>query len=283
MKNQFFTGIACAALILASASCNKNGGYEKTSTGLEYKFFEQDEKGTKPKTDDIALIHMIAKSESDTELVNSYNMNDGKPLAIKIFPPAFAGSIEEAFVMMSKGDSASFLINADSFFTKLSRSPMPPFVKPGSKLKFNMRMVDVMSQKDYTKQEQLKEQAVIDQMKNQSPGKYVESGTGLMYEVVKANSSGRMPKNGDTVAVHYTGMLIDGKKFDSSVDRGVPYEVIIGQQRVIPGWEEMLTLMHEGEKVRAVIPSYLGYGPSGNMGIPPFATLIFEMEIVKIK
>jgi FKBP-type peptidyl-prolyl cis-trans isomerase len=82
------------------------------------------------------------------------------------------------------------------------------------------------------------------------------------------------------VRVHYTGRLLDGTKFDSSHDRGQPAE--FGLNEVIAGWTEGLQLMKKGGKARLVIPSNLAYGPQGRQGIPPFAPLAFEIELLDI-
>jgi len=93
-----------------------------------------------------------------------------------------------------------------------------------------------------------------------------------------------MAAAGDTVTVHYTGRLINGQVFDSSVDRGDPLVFPLGQQLVISGWEEGLALMRKGEKATLIIPSDIAYGARGySPGIPPFSTLLFDVELVDIK
>lgn len=115
-------------------------------------------------------------------------------------------------------------------------------------------------------------------------GKRVEVKTtpsGLQYEVLK-EGDGPMPEATDQVEVHYTGKLIDGTVFDSSVDRGVP--ATFGVTQVIPGWVEALQLMKAGSKWRLFIPSNLAYGPNGAPGSPigPNSTLIFDVELLKV-
>lgn len=104
--------------------------------------------------------------------------------------------------------------------------------------------------------------------------------SGLQYEVLESGK-GDSPKASDNVEVHYTGKLIDGTVFDSSVELGVPAS--FGVTQVIPGWVEALQLMHEGDKWRLYIPSDLAYGPNGAGGvIGPNMTLIFDVELLRV-
>ena len=110
-----------------------------------------------------------------------------------------------------------------------------------------------------------------------------QMGESLKIEILK-EGTGLGAKNGDTVVVHYTGTLIDGKKFDSSLDRGEPYSFPLGAGEVIAGWDQGLLGMKVGEKRKLFIPSDLAYGERGAGGIiPPNAPLIFEVELLEIK
>ena len=100
--------------------------------------------------------------------------------------------------------------------------------------------------------------------------------------------TGETPRTGQTCVMHYTGWLSEdgakGKKFDSSVDRGSPFEFPIGMKRVIAGWDEGVATMKVGGKRTLIIPPSLGYGSSGAGGdIPPTATLIFDVELLGVK
>ena len=109
------------------------------------------------------------------------------------------------------------------------------------------------------------------------------TASGLQY-IDTVEGTGASPQPGQTVRVHYTGTLEDGRKFDSSVDRNEPFEFQIGIGRVIRGWDEGVMTMKIGGKRKLVIPSELGYGARGAGGvIPPNATLIFDVELLGVK
>ncbi len=110
----------------------------------------------------------------------------------------------------------------------------------------------------------------------------VETDSGLKYEILQ-EGEGTEATSGKSVAVHYTGWLEDGTKFDSSVDRNSPFSFSLGAGMVIQGWDEGVNGMKIGEKRKLTIPSDLGYGASGAGGvIPPNATLIFDVELLEV-
>lgn len=110
----------------------------------------------------------------------------------------------------------------------------------------------------------------------------VQTKSGLQYEILSEGKGERSPKATDTVVCHYEGRLVSGKVFDSSYDRNEPAE--FGLNQVISGWTEGLQLMSEGAKYRFYIPYLLGYGEQGaGPSIPPYSTLVFDVELIKVK
>ena len=113
--------------------------------------------------------------------------------------------------------------------------------------------------------------------------KLTTSKQGVKIEILK-EGAGAIAKKGDTVSVHYVGTLENGTKFDSSVDRGTPFEFTLGVGQVIPGWDIGVEGMKVGEARKLTIPSELAYGPNGaGNTIPPNAKLIFEVQLLGIK
>jgi FKBP-type peptidyl-prolyl cis-trans isomerase len=111
----------------------------------------------------------------------------------------------------------------------------------------------------------------------------ISTASGLQYTDLTVGT-GATPQAGQTVVVHYTGWLLDGSKFDSSVDRGEPFTFALGRGAVIKGWDEGVASMQVGGKRKLIIPSDLAYGDRGFPGaIPPGATLVFEVELLDVR
>ncbi len=127
--------------------------------------------------------------------------------------------------------------------------------------------------------------AVAYVLMNRGPatGAEVATASGLKY-IDMVDGTGATPKKGQTLTVHYTGTLENGKKFDSSVDRGQPYEFRVGEGAVIKGWDEGLASMKVGGKRKLIIPPALGYGQRGSPpNIPPNSILLFDVELLSVR
>lgn len=123
----------------------------------------------------------------------------------------------------------------------------------------------------------------ISQNTNQNTNLNINTDKMELKKDIITEGTGDEVKSGDTVSVHYTGTLEDGTKFDSSVDRGTPFEFTVGGGQVIQGWDQGLAGMKVGEKSKLTIPAEMGYG-SRDMGtIPANSNLIFEIEVLEIK
>jgi FKBP-type peptidyl-prolyl cis-trans isomerase len=109
-----------------------------------------------------------------------------------------------------------------------------------------------------------------------------KTASGIYYQFVLKGFS-RRPVKGDSVTLHYTGYYLDGRVFDSSLQRDQPYTFKIGTDAILQGWNEALQLMSIRDKLLVIIPYQLAYGEKGGSGIPPFTPLVFELELLGIK
>jgi len=146
--------------------------------------------------------------------------------------------------------------------------------------KFNALEVFNTKREEAEKEQVEKKELILTQLSEMTAdAKTTDSG--LKYIIVK-EGSGKSPQSGQDVSVHYSGYLLDGTKFDSSHDKGEPITFPIGQGRVIPGWDEGISLLKVGGKAKLIIPPNLGYGNRAMGPIPPNSTLIFDVELVDV-
>ncbi len=267
-------------------SCDE-GSYKTNENGLQYKTYNVNKDGKMPVEGDIIEVNMSYETP-DTVLFDSKEM--GQPMVMRMDKSVFKGDLYEGIYMMHVGDSASFKCNTDSVFIKLFRQQKtPPEFDSAAYIQFNIKLLSVKTQEEVMAEQEavaaaaeLEEATILAKYLSDNNISVEPTESGLIL-IVTEEGSGAKPKAGDKVQVHYTGYLLDGTVFDSSVERGVPFEFPLGQGRVIRGWDEGVAMMNIGGKATLLIPSIIGYGARGAGGsIPPFATLKFDVELIKI-
>lgn len=305
MKNIQLLASGLVVLFLASCNSSEFEGFTKADSGLHYKFYTQNEGAKKPQDGDVVLLRfVIEKNGNDSIIANSMNQSRDGSGCINLQPleSTFTGSLEDGLKMMGVGDSASFIVSADSFFLKTQRmNELPKGFSPGDHIKATFCLkeitpkaeVQAREKQQMEQQEEMmrqreaiakelepKEKPAIEGYVKKNNIKVKPTSSGLYYIETK-KGTGPSPKESDVVKVHYTGRLLDGTVFDSSVERGEPVEFPLNQ--VIRGWTEGLQLMKVGGKATLLLPSSIGYGPNGaGDRIPPYSPLLFEVELLEI-
>ncbi len=261
--------------------------YKKSDKGVRYSIFKAN-KGERIKLDDIVFLNIKYSTAKDSVLFDSWTM--GGPITLKISKPTFKGDLMDALSLLTVKDSAAFLFSVDSMFTKTFNMPIPANIQSGTDLKFIVK-IDRVTTEDVLRADEIKLQKEKDMEEKVLIDKYIAdnqlqaqtSSSGLKY-IISNPGTGAQAEAGKTVRVHYTGKLLDGTKFDSSLDRSEPLEFVLGKGMVIPGWDEGIALLKEGGKAFLIIPSNLAYGARGAGGvIPPFTPLTFEVELVSVQ
>ena len=286
MKKIFLLSLILGVILTSCQQQSKTKsyeGYSQTSSGLYYKFYQQNE-GDNPQVRDILDV-MLSCSINDTAVIIPENR-----MILPMMESLFNGDVYEGFKMMHKGDSASFMVRADSTFITLFGSPLPNMFSISDLMRFEIRLNDFYPEsemqakqieymkKNYSDETVKAEQELHEYFKNNNI-KPMTTASGLNYVITK-EGNGEKPGVGPLIKVHYTGKLLDGTVFDSSVNRNEPFQFVLGIGQVISGWDEGLQLLTKGSKAVLYIPYYLAYGDRGAGTIPPFSTLIFEVELI---
>ena len=277
--------VLAVACVFNFTSCSKYKGFKHDKeSGIYYKFYVQNKDSVQAQTGDaVSLLYQLALK--DSILVPMI------PIQELVQESFYKGDVYDAIRMMHVGDSATFILNADTFFHYMGGEN--PF--EDKELYFTFKMLELMPKAEvdammqaqeeqynaYIAQARAAEDSLMQKYIADNKIKVTPTVSGL-YFISKKAGKGAQAVAGKKVAVHYVGKLLDGTEFDNSIKRGEPIEFILGQGQVIPGWDEGIGMMKEGEKAVLLIPSNLAYGERGNQMIPPCAPLVFDVELVKV-
>ncbi|WP_257669000.1 FKBP-type peptidyl-prolyl cis-trans isomerase [Parapedobacter tibetensis] len=296
------------AVLVLTGACQQ---FKTDEGGLQYKI-AKDNGQPKAQSGDLLSVEMTVTTDRDSVLSSTYKI--GLPQIINIAPDTipglYAGDYNSMFKMLGEGDSAVFKLDLDTMAAK-TMQPKPEFADKF--VTFNVKVNKHFKKGELTDSalyaevntyfdgeiEKLKlaEESKIDNYIKKNNLEPTKTASGLQY-IITEEGTGEKPAAGDTVQVNYTGTLISsGEVFDTSIKEVAeksniynamrPYEpakFAIGVRQVIPGWDEGLLLMAKGSKAKLIVPSELGYGERGDGRgvIPPFAPLIFDVELVDV-
>lgn len=190
---------------------------------------------------------------------------------------------EPLFTKLHVGEEMTLALNLDSMYKGAPADQLPSFYTPGAGdvMFYEFAVTGVTTYETYTEEFRVKDSVNLQKYLADNNVTVNPSATGL-YRIITEQGKGAKVANNKKVDVHYTGKLLDGSKFDSSYDRNEPISITEGKHEVIPGWEEGLMGLPEGTKATLIIPCDLAYGPTGSGSIPPYSTLVFDVEVVKV-
>jgi FKBP-type peptidyl-prolyl cis-trans isomerase FkpA len=267
----FKRSLIFSLLVLLMAACDSEPVIQRLSTpsGLQY-VMHQSVSDVKAQIGDILVIE-LTYGTADSVLFSSINY--GRPIYLQVTNPAYRGSIEEGLVMLGAGDSATFFLPADSVYQRIFNQSLPEGIAAGSEMYFSIGVLAIRNEERDLEKYLEKENITA---------KPRPSG---LYILPQIEGKGKMAIPGKKVRVHYTGSLLDGFVFDDSRERNEAFSFELGDDNLIDGWNEGVAKMKEGDRVRLIVPSYLAYGPkgAGNGLIPPYSTLIFDIELLSVE
>lgn len=282
MKKNFtklaLIGLAVAT-VLAFGACSKYKGFKKTKSGIYYKFYgDIHDTAISPRTGDLVGVLLTLRAGDSTlfgPLPNEMLMDS-----------LYEGDMFEALRMMHVEDTATFIFDGPKFYETMMEQEYPFGEDP---LYLEVLLYGVMPKAEFEKMK-AEYDAKLEVSRDEEKGKideYLEKNPGLKLQPTGVYMKTVKKGNGDkveplqTVKVNYTGRFVDGTVFDSSVDRGEPFEFTVGAGRVIPGWDAVVSTMKVGDKVTVLIPSEMAYR-EGVQGIPPYSPLVFDIELLEI-
>jgi FKBP-type peptidyl-prolyl cis-trans isomerase len=308
IKNTMKKSIKMAALFVAAATmmvaCNGDKeGFKKTDNGLYYRFDKQNKDGQQVQEGDVLVGELTIRFDTTTIFTNK-----GEARRIAQATPNYEIKIGEGLLMMHVGDVATFAMDADTAAKYVDPNLMPANYKEGTgqKLYYEISLQDIVSREEM-EQERLNFNNSMDERMKSEPddiAAYIKDNNitakptadGL-YVIVKKRGNGPKVATGKEISVNYTGRLLDGTIFDSSVESDArqgnvynpqrPYEpmtYVVGRDKLIEGWEQGVMGQPEGTVLQLVIPSALAYGPRQMSAvILPYSPLVFDIEIVSVK
>ncbi|MBL7924641.1 MAG: FKBP-type peptidyl-prolyl cis-trans isomerase [Bacteroidia bacterium] len=265
-------------------SCNKDG-FSITGSGLKYHLIEQ-KGGRKPLPGEMMRLHLVYKDKEGRELYNSGVLGDA--FVLELTAPTFKGGLEEGFAMMGEGDSAAFLVPADSVFDKTFKQVLPAGIRKGDLLRFEVRMKKVMSVKEFRdedrttakKNNEAEQRAIEFYLGNNNMN--VQPVKPGVYYISFREGKGEKPVQGDSVEIRYTARFLDGQVYDGSAQKGSNLLYMLGDGLRLLAWEEAVASMREGGLSRLVLSSAAAYGSSGRGPVPPDTPVVFDIELVKV-
>ena len=279
MRIQILHSLLILVLISGLPACQNENQYQKTENGLEYVFHHQKPAGKKGELGDYYLFDLIVTRDNDSVISNSYQ--SGIPAKFLRRKSLYKGDINEALAMCAVGDSLSIRLLADSFYISHNFS-VPEFLVAGEKLTFTMKIREILKLGQFKLkmfENELDEMDAFVQKKRWNVK--TDTITGIKYEITKPNPAGKTIQTGDQVEFTYFYYYLNEKIIAKSKE-GDPWIFDVGDPNHIRGLSTALCFGKEGEKLRAILPFSEAFGEEGRAAIPPYSTIVLELDILKV-
>lgn len=295
--------LVAGTMMLGACNGGDKDGYKTTENGLQYKFEKINPDAQQVQEGDVLVGEMTITFDSTVLFTNK-----GNARRIAQAVPNFEIKVGEGLLMMHIGDVATFVMDADTAAKYVSPNQMPPTYQSGKGMKFyyEISLQDIVTKEELEQERANYEESAQKRMadepnnianfikENNITAKPTAEG---LYVIVKKKGNGPKVAVGKTVSVNYTGRLLDGTIFDSSVESDArkgdiynaqrkyePMTYVVGRDKLIDGWEQGVLNQPEGTVLQLVIPSALAYGPrQAGEHILPYSPLVFDIEIVAVK
>ena len=281
--------IILGLIVVLFFGCN---GFSTAENGLEFKVLKRGKGMSLPENGDIVQCHISIITENDSVFYSTF----GKTPERLIITDAThkGGDIMDALKMLSEGDSARFLISADSFFLKTRQETvLPMFLKPKTKLSFVIKMdrkltktqLDSIVNTEKLERWNLEINEIKSYNIKNGLEMQIDTATGIRYQFhQKQSDTAKRITDGKIITFHFIGKLMNGIEFMNTYTAGHPQSVRVFKEQFKPiGFYEMLIRMKEKEKATFILPYDLAFGARGVEGmIPPFSTLVYEIYIIKV-
>lgn len=287
-KKWIKSGLVILALSAAVVGCNNSDypGFKKMDNGVHIKYHVKGEGDKTPELNSIVTLDMIYGT-GDTVLFESSKMPE--PLSFPVSEPSFKGDLYAALTLLHIGDSVTIAFPADSFFTVMAGMPKSPdFVKPGATMYFDLKLKAIQTEDELKAEQHIMLEAMKAQ-EQEALQKYLSENqhseplaSGLYYTELK-KGKGKTPQAGDVLKVNLSVGMIGGISLFSNFGKE-PMEIEFGQPFDTKGLDEALGYMSKGTKASLIVPSHLAFDSVGrSQMIPPYTTMLYEVEIADIK
>lgn len=281
-----FAGIS--ALMISCSYFGEYRGFKKTKTAVYYKIYTDSNDDTTSVRLGSILTLSLKYGLKDSALFDSKNVE--RPIVLPVQKSQYEGDFYECLLLLKQGDSATFILKAGPLFTKTFGQPsVPPFLTDESDIYFDVKVQKAQTQEEIDRETEIKNMQ-MEQEEMASLQAYVANNkiivqpttSGIYYLETKKGTGKSAVKDG-YVSAHYTVYLLGGEKLFSTLERGEPVDFKFGSQFENKGFQEVISMMREGGKANAIVPSAMAFGAQGaGSVVPPFSTLYYDVELIKI-